>query len=180
MYCWVAALIKLSLCVFFLRIFSPSFSSRLMTWSGIVLIAVSYVALFIAWMASSVPLPGETGWTDFNYINRSAETNMKLAVALGVVGTFTDFYTLAIPLTAISGLKMSVARKIAISGLFATGLLYGKSTRPLIMFFREAMLALTNIHPTELAASRQPGSPCALQPTGQGLYTGTRIPSGCQ
>lgn len=125
-----------------------------MTWFGIVFIAVSYIAIFTAWMESSVPRPSEKGWTDFNYIQRTAEPHLKLSVALGVLGTFTDFYTLAIPLTAISGLKMSVPRKIAVSGLFATGLLYGESTRPLIMFFGEAVLLLISICPTELVASR--------------------------
>ncbi|KAJ0109377.1 hypothetical protein J7T55_000302 [Diaporthe amygdali] len=44
-------------------------------------------------------------------------------VGLGVVGTVTDFYIITIPLTAISGLNMSLARKIGVSTLFATGLL---------------------------------------------------------
>lgn len=59
-----------------------------------------------------------------SFFSRTREQNPKISVGLGVVGTVTDFYIITIPLTAISGLNMSLARKIGVSTLFATGLLY--------------------------------------------------------
>lgn len=96
-----------------------------MIWVGIILVAVSYIAFFIAWIVSTVPLPGDSGWADLKFRERTGEATCKMSVGLGVLGTFTDFYIIAIPLTAVSGLKMSIERKIGISALFATGLLYG-------------------------------------------------------
>ncbi|KAG8169667.1 hypothetical protein KVR01_000412 [Diaporthe batatas] len=97
--------------------------SRIMIWAGIIVVAASYTAFFISWMVLSIPSPSEKGWMDPVYVQRTAAGTIPHSVGLGVVGTVTDFYILVIPLTAISGLKMTVARKIGISALFATGIL---------------------------------------------------------
>lgn len=94
-----------------------------MIWTGIVFVSVSYFAFFIAWVLFNVPLPGEGGWTGSKFFAKT-DASPRLSVGLGVVGTCTDFYTIAIPLMAISGLNMSRGKKIGVSALFATGLLY--------------------------------------------------------
>lgn len=95
-----------------------------MIWTGIIFVSLFYIAFFIAWMVSTVPLPGEGGWLGLKFFARNEVATPRITVGLGVVGTCTDFYTIAIPLTAISGLNMSRGKKIGISALFATGLLY--------------------------------------------------------
>lgn len=98
-----------------------------MVWVGIGLTAMGYAAFFIAWMVASVPHSGEAGWTDFAFVTRVGEQTPPLSIGLGVLSTFTDFYIISIPLLAISGLNMSLAKKLGVSALFATGLLYATS-----------------------------------------------------
>ncbi|KZZ95346.1 integral membrane protein [Moelleriella libera RCEF 2490] len=45
------------------------------------------------------------------------------AVALAVMGIVSDFYVIAIPLTVVSRLNLSFAKRLGLSALFATGLL---------------------------------------------------------
>jgi hypothetical protein len=51
--------------------------------------------------------------------------NQKIVVnkALGILNILTDVYIFVIPLAAISGLHMSVKRKIGVSAVFLTGAL---------------------------------------------------------
>ncbi|KAL2288820.1 hypothetical protein FJTKL_03474 [Diaporthe vaccinii] len=51
------------------------------------------------------------------------QSTPKIVLGLGVLGTFTDFYIIAIPLMALLTLHMSLARKIGVLALFATGFL---------------------------------------------------------
>lgn len=85
-----------------------------MIWVGVVLTGVSYAAFFAMWIYCSVPHIG-------------GKQTPQISIGLGAVGTFTDFYIISIPLLAISGLNMSRGRKIGVSALFATGLLYAMS-----------------------------------------------------
>lgn len=101
-----------------------------MIWVGIVITAVAYAAFFTAWIYCSVPHIGEGGWSDVIFWTRVAKQTPPISIGLGAVGTFTDFYIISIPLLAISGLNMSRGRKVGVSALFATGLLY---VRPLFL-----------------------------------------------
>lgn len=101
-----------------------------MIWTGIILVAVSYLAFFIAWVVCTVPLPGEQGWGDPVFAERIAPATVKISLGLGALGVFTDFFIIAIPLTAIPGLRISTQKKIGISALFATGLLYDTFADP--------------------------------------------------
>ncbi|KUI64488.1 hypothetical protein VM1G_11354 [Cytospora mali] len=122
-YCIAAPMIKISLCVFFRRIFSPSLQNKIITWFAIVLTAVSYTAFFIAWIWCSAPHVGEGGWASPSFTTRVVKQTPIISVGMGALSTLTDFYTIVIPLVAIWGLNMSMARKISVSALFATGLL---------------------------------------------------------
>ncbi|KFA70259.1 hypothetical protein S40285_07894 [Stachybotrys chlorohalonatus IBT 40285] len=120
-YCWAAALTKFSLFALFLRLFSPLPRIRAMIWAGIVFTAVSYTALFAAWLAYSVPSNGN--WTDPVFFASVGEATPAVSVALSAVSILTDFYVLAVPLLAVSGLNLTKGRKVGVSALFATGLL---------------------------------------------------------
>lgn len=95
-----------------------------MIWAGIVFTAISYTAFLIAWILCSLPFPYEAGWSDPIFLKRTSLQTPAVSLGLGALGTFTDFYIIAIPLTAISRLHMSMVRKIGLSALFATGLVY--------------------------------------------------------
>lgn len=64
------------------------------------------------------------------YAERIAPATVKIRLGLGALGKFTDFFVVAIPLTAIPGLRISTQKKIGISALFATGLLYDTFADP--------------------------------------------------
>jgi hypothetical protein len=92
-----------------------------MIWTGIALTAVSYTALSMAWIYASVPHSGEGGWGNPKYFLRVERDTPPISIGLGAVGTFTDFFTLLIPLLAIMDLNMSTKKKLGVSALFATG-----------------------------------------------------------
>lgn len=93
-----------------------------MIWAGIVFTAISYTTLFAVWLVYSVPGPNHKGWEDPAFFVHVGENTPYVSVALGALGVVSDFYVIAIPFIAISGLKLSSAKKIGVSALFATGL----------------------------------------------------------
>ncbi|KAK8001007.1 hypothetical protein PG991_013229 [Apiospora marii] len=119
-----AASIKYSLLVLFRRIFSPLPRSKLMIRIGIIFTSVSFVVLSVVWIVYSVPLPGEGGWDSRIFREREGSATPLISMALGAVNTFLDFYLVAVSLSSISALKLSLSRKIGVSAVFATGLLY--------------------------------------------------------
>lgn len=129
MYIFAAALTKLSLFALFLRIFAPSRRCRLMVWAGVVFTVVSYVALLAAWTACSVPGPDDGNWNDPVFFAKVGRRTPTPSVALAVVGIVSDFYVIAIPLTVVSRLNLSFAKRLGLSALFATGLLYVQPPR---------------------------------------------------
>ena len=95
-----------------------------MNSAGIVFISVSYIAFFIAWIVLGVPHVGEGGWMAPDFALRVARSRPIIHLGLGCLGTATDVYVIIIPIMAVWGLKMSRGKKIGVSSLFATGLLY--------------------------------------------------------
>lgn len=94
-----------------------------MIWAGIAFTVVSYAALLGVWIHYSVPNHGDAGWTDVSFYMRVANYTPTVSVVFGVLGIVTDFYVIAIPLTAISSLNLSTKKKLGVSALFVTGLL---------------------------------------------------------
>lgn len=95
-----------------------------MIWTGIILNTVAYAAFFTTWIVSTVPHAGEGGWLSRELSLRMGQLTPKIILGLGALGAFTDFYIIAIPLMAISTLHMSLAKKVGVLALFATGFLY--------------------------------------------------------
>jgi hypothetical protein len=117
-------LIKLSLLVLFYRLFSPLVHSKILIKFGIVFTIISYTIVITTWIYYNVPHAGEMGWLDPTFITRTASAGSKIAVVLGVLGSFTDLYVITIPLTSIARLSLSTARKIGLAAVFATGFVY--------------------------------------------------------
>ncbi|KAK9438605.1 hypothetical protein VB005_06752 [Metarhizium brunneum] len=117
-----AALTKVSLLALFLRIFARSRRSKMMIWAGIGFTVASYATLLGAWIYYSAPHQGE-GWSDPIYRVRTGRDTPVISVVFGALAIFTDFYIIAIPITAISSLNLSTKKKFGVSALFVTGLL---------------------------------------------------------
>ncbi|KAK8062743.1 hypothetical protein PG997_014840 [Apiospora hydei] len=120
-YCAAAALINNSLFLF-RRMFSPMPRSKYMIRFGIIFNTISYTVLSLVWLVYSVPHAEDAGWMDLAYTERMGEHTPKINVALGAVSTFTDYFAIAVPLSIVSGLKLSFGKKIGVSAVFATGL----------------------------------------------------------
>ena len=97
---------KLALLLFYHRIFYPDKKTRYPIWLAVV---VTFLAYFIIMLL---------------FINLS-DLNTKLVLnrTVGVVNVVTDFYTLTIPLVAVSRLQMNTSRKVGVSAIFLTGAL---------------------------------------------------------
>lgn len=91
---------------------------------GIIFTTISFVVLSVVWTVYSVPLPGEGGWDSRIFREREGSAAPLVSMALGAVNTFLDFYLVAVSLSSMSGLKLSLSKKIGVSAVFATGLLY--------------------------------------------------------
>ncbi|KAI1292596.1 hypothetical protein F5Y03DRAFT_400357 [Xylaria venustula] len=113
---------KLALLTFYFRIFRPSQTGRIGCWCGIVLVVVFYVTSSVINLVYCLPRPLDGGWNSAASLARCDAHQQKLNFAQGIVSSVTDFYVLAIPLTMIASLKLSVRRKLGLLGVFLTGL----------------------------------------------------------
>lgn len=123
-YCITTMFIKISLLALFLRIFSPSRIVRRMIWIGLVFITLSFSAAAIAYIVFFFPPSSGEGWSDPKIARQRADSTAYINLILGALGASTDFYVIAIPITAVSSLNLSKKKKIGVSALFATGLMY--------------------------------------------------------
>ena len=97
---------KLALLLFYHRIFYPDKKTRYAIWLGVVVSFLAYLIIMILFISIS-----------------DLHTKLVLSRAIGVVNVVTDFYTLTIPIVAVSRLQMSRSRKIGVSAVFLTGAL---------------------------------------------------------
>lgn len=116
-------LIKVSLLVLFLRIFSPLSFVRRLAWIGIVFIPISFVTLAVVWLVYFIPSSPDTEWTSPKADLKRSASSRHINLVLAALGVFTDFYVFAIPSMAVSSLSLSKRRKVGVLALFAVGLL---------------------------------------------------------
>lgn len=100
---------------------------RFSIWVGIVFTAASYTVFFAVNLAYNMPHAGDGGWMSAKYLQR-VKGMVPTYISLGGLSMVTDLYALAIPLFSVAGLQMSLRKKLLVSALFATGLLYDLST----------------------------------------------------
>ena len=108
---------KLSILLFYFRLFSPTKMFRILIHIGIVATLFNHVIgtiLAIALCATSDPL---------GYSKCSHRLN-PLNVVISVINIITDFYILFIPLLVLSKLQMRLRKKIGVGAVFCMGLLY--------------------------------------------------------
>lgn len=92
---------KLALLLLYHRIFYPDKKTRYAIWLGVGVSFLAYLIIMILFISIS-----------------NLHTKLVLSDAIGVVNVVTDFYTLTIPIVAVSRLQMSRSRKIGVSAIF--------------------------------------------------------------
>ncbi|KAL4935585.1 hypothetical protein BDV06DRAFT_234187 [Aspergillus oleicola] len=112
---------KISILVFYLRIFSISPRARAYIWSGIVVICIVYMALTICMLAWMVPHRGDGGWGSTANLRRMGNASRIIDFTQGVFSVVSDFYVLAIPTVIVYRLNMVTKRKLGVACIFLIG-----------------------------------------------------------
>ncbi|KAI0155280.1 hypothetical protein GGR57DRAFT_464708 [Xylariaceae sp. FL1272] len=116
-------LTKLSLLVLYLRLFKAVRRLEIWIWVGIAGIIIIALIQAILTLVFCLPRQGDGGWTTATYAGHCTEPYLKLSASQGIVNAIADFYLLVIPITTVMGLNVDMRRKLAIAGVFVTGLL---------------------------------------------------------
>ncbi|KAF2680026.1 hypothetical protein K458DRAFT_258050, partial [Lentithecium fluviatile CBS 122367] len=121
LYAIVALFVKVTLLVFYLRVFFPVHHTRVMIWIGVVFTTVFYVACSIATIVLFVPPKGrKNGWMSTRP-DSMTEALLQILSIQGVIGVVLDFYILFIPMHLVVGLHLPFSRKLSVCGVFFTG-----------------------------------------------------------
>lgn len=96
---------KLTLMLFYYRLFSRHLSTKVGILGGIVIVVPVYTTLFFL----------------FLFLGTASQTAANKAMA--VFNVISDFGLLILPLPAVWGLNLPMKKKIGLVGLFSTGLL---------------------------------------------------------
>lgn len=113
--------IKLTIFLFFLRVFSPDPWSRRMIYFGIAMIVMFYTATTIA--LGSVCIPSHhKSWQEAGFASKCRDATI-MGHIVGSFNVFSDFYIMLLPLPVIWKLQLPLRRKIGVSAIFLTGLL---------------------------------------------------------
>jgi hypothetical protein len=129
MYAVSSMFTKCTLLAFYLRMFKPNKTARIMAWAGIILIVIFYVVSLIFLLVQCVPvdqeLPGldPMKWEERASNNRCGRRSIDVSAAQGIFGAVTDLYVLAIPISSVLALRLQKKRKLGVMGIFLTGLL---------------------------------------------------------
>lgn len=102
----LTALVKLSILFFYLRVFGVDRTVRNITIFGICFVSVVYVAFTVTFsVLTSVNDP----------------IVERLSITQGAVNVATDLFLLILPISSVLKLHMAWGRKIAVLGIFSTG-----------------------------------------------------------
>lgn len=113
---------KLSIFLFFHRIFSPNQRTRYMIYVGIAVTAVFQLGFMLYNISICTLRRGET-YLKVTLSQRCLVTAVKVATGFSSINFAIDFYILYIPLQMVWGLQLSAKKKIGFSAIFLTGLL---------------------------------------------------------
>lgn len=129
MYAVSSMFTKCTLLAFYLRMFQPNKTARIMAWAGIFVIVIFYVVSLIFLLVQCIPvdqeLPGldPMKWEERASNNRCGRRSIDVSAAQGIFGAATDLYVLAIPISSVLALRLQKKRKFGVLGIFLTGLL---------------------------------------------------------
>ena len=115
--------IKLSILLQYKRIFTPTQKKNLMYWGVYTVVWLNF-AFYLAITIAEIFLcnPREKYWNVLITTGHCYDRNAA-NIAAGSVNSFSDFVILLLPQKVIWKLQMPLKRKLAVSGIFLTGLL---------------------------------------------------------
>lgn len=116
---WVT---KLTFFLLYLQIFRPMRWLRICIYLGITLSTIFYWSLSIALFVSASPRSGET-WIE-SYVLSRIELQSKLNIAIAAGGMLIDVWLFVLPLAAIYNLHLQDTRKVGLTIIFSTGLMF--------------------------------------------------------
>ena len=118
----VIYIIKVSLLLLYLNAFRPNILLRYCVWIGITVIGLFYFSVVIAEIAMCAPRNGN------NYVHAIIQPrcgNVKdIGLVASVFNVVSDTYLLIIPIPAVWALQVTRKRKIGLTVVFGTGLMY--------------------------------------------------------
>lgn len=115
--------IKVSILILYLRVFSPDRRMRILIYLGMGYTLLANSIVTILYGALCAPRKGQSFLTA--YTRTQCANNIEdLTLAIKVVNLVGDIYVLVLPISPISKLQLSRAKKITVIGVFMTGLLY--------------------------------------------------------
>lgn len=112
--------IKVSILLFFLRIFSANKTVRWGAWGGIIIISLAYLVLFFRTVFICQPI--QKAWspaTPGHCVKRGV-----IPYTAGGINVISDIYILLLPIPCIYGLNLKRSRKWKVMAVFSVGLLY--------------------------------------------------------
>ncbi|KAF1993950.1 hypothetical protein P154DRAFT_476766 [Amniculicola lignicola CBS 123094] len=121
LYAVASLFVKVTLLIFYLRLFSPVPQTRVMIWIGVVLTIVVYIGTATSAVILYTPRGGgEAGWMAPKPENIQSAL-LTVPAVQGLIGVVIDFYILCIPVHLVLGLHLPLGRKIGVVGIFCTG-----------------------------------------------------------
>ena len=119
-YLAVAAATKLTLILFFERIFFPNPRLKIFTRIGIFSCLIFYIAILFRSIFQCSPL--QKSWDPL--LPGHCISQAVASYTTGVFNIISDLYILILPMPCIWILKLETGRKLRIMGIFSVGLLY--------------------------------------------------------
>ncbi|KAL9089180.1 MAG: hypothetical protein Q9159_002651 [Coniocarpon cinnabarinum] len=115
--------IKLTLLVFYHKVFYPKRAIRWLSRAGILIITGFHVSIFWASVFLCIPVQKAYDFTRSGHCLPKAGT----PYASGIFNVVSDIFILVLPMPAVWSLHMSFARKLKLTSVFGAGILFIQS-----------------------------------------------------
>ena len=115
----VLFLIKLTLFLLYLHVFSRVRWLKCLVWVGILLAAIFYGSMIMVFSIICTPKKGQS-YTEA-YQTTQCGKAPDVSLAAGIFNMVSDIYLLVIPIPAVWSLKLERKRKLGVLIIFATG-----------------------------------------------------------
>ncbi|KAL9100424.1 MAG: hypothetical protein Q9163_004206 [Psora crenata] len=116
----IAFCAKLSLFLFYYRLFARRQSMRYLIYLGIGSAAAMYTTSTIVYGYLCLPRSGQ-GWIEAGLSSRCNSQFIMLAYARGPFNVLSDLYLLFLPLPPVLQLQLPLRKRLGIAGIFLTG-----------------------------------------------------------
>ena len=111
-------LIKLSILLFYNRLFGVDRQVRYLVWFGISFQALFYTAIVSNQIADLIECASASALT-----NTFCKNQYAVVLLQGIINVITDFYVLALPISSVMKLQLPFQRKLGLLAVFMTGLM---------------------------------------------------------